>query len=90
MRASIPRLFCVKKGNAMIIRYRRNKTIAHYDSESLAAIGRPEPVESLRGPFKSCGDCPYPSHGFICYSAEGDCLKTHLEKFKKIRKAENL
>lgn len=74
----------------MIVRYRRNRSIAHYDSESLATIGKPEPVESLRGPFKSCGDCPYPSHGFICYSAEGDCLKTHLKKFKKSRKTENL
>jgi len=74
----------------MIIRYRRNRNIAYYDSESLATIGKPEPVEAVRGPFKSCGECPYPSHGFLCYCAEGDCLKTQLEKFQNNRKAENL
>jgi len=80
--------FCFQKGKAMNVRYRRNREIAFYDSESLKSISKPEPRESLRGPFKSCGECPYPSHGFICYSAEGDCLKTQQEKFQKIREEE--
>lgn len=70
----------------MIVRYHRNRNIAYYDSEGLAAVGRPEPPEPLRRPFISCGKCPYPSHGFQCYTAEGDCLKTHLEKVESRRK----
>ena len=73
----------------MLIRYLRNNKIAYYESESLATVGRPEPPEPLRGPFASCGDCSYPSHGFLCYSAEGNCLKTHLDKVEKARKEEN-
>lgn len=70
----------------MNVRYRRNRTIAHYASENLAGAGRPEPPDLLRRPFLSCGECPYPSHGFQCYTAEGDCLKTHLEKVESRRK----
>lgn len=84
---SILRLFRFQERTSkMIVRYRRNRNIAYYDSESLAAVGRPEPPDLLRRPFISCGKCPYPSHGFQCYNAEGDCLKTHLEKVESRRK----
>lgn len=90
MRLYSPAFFIFRKGNAMIVRYRRNRNIAYYDSDSLKTIGKPEPVESLRGPFKSCGKCPYPSHGFLCYRLEGDCLKTDMEKIhRKNRKEES-
>ncbi len=74
----------------MIVRYRRNKNIAHYDSESFATTGNHEPIESLRGPFKSCGECPYPSHGFICYRSEGDCLRTDVEKIQRKNRKEEV
>lgn len=32
------------------------------------------------GPFESCGDCPYPTHGFLCYGKEGDCLRTDMQR----------
>ncbi len=74
----------------MIVRYRRNREIAFYDLECLKSVGKPEQCESPRGPFKSCGECPYPSHGFICYRSEGDCLKTDMEKVhQKNRKEES-
>ncbi len=63
----------------MLIRYRKNKKLACYDLRSLVTVGR-IPEERFRGPFKSCGNCSYPSHGFICYRAEGDCLKTDMDK----------
>lgn len=28
-----------------------------------------------------CEGCPYPAHGFICYSADGSCLKTITGSF---------
>ncbi len=37
-------------------------------------------------PFASCGACPYGADGFICYTCEGDCMKTReleMEKKKK-------
>ena len=79
--------FCFQERTSkMIVRNRRNRTIAHYASENLAGACRPEPSDLLRRPFLSCGKCPYPSHGFQCYTAEGNCLKTHLEKVESRRK----
>lgn len=83
--------FCFQERTSkMIVRYRRNRTIAHYASENLTGDVGPEPLDLLRRPFLSCGKCPYPSHGFQCYTAEGDCLKTHLEKVESRRKTVKL
>lgn len=82
-------LFSGKETN-MLVYYKRNKQLTCYDSEQLQTLGRSEPPQPLRRPFASCGDCPYPSHGFQCYTAEGDCLKTHLQKIQSQRKAANL
>ncbi|MPN33643.1 hypothetical protein SDC9_181133 [bioreactor metagenome] len=70
----------------MLVRYKRNKQTACYDSDNLATLGRTSPDERPYGPFPSCGNCPYPSHGFTCYSSEGDCLKTDMQKIAKRRK----
>lgn len=64
----------------MLVRYKRNKKPACYDSDVLITTGRIPPDERPHGPFKSCGNCPYPSHGFICYGSEGDCLKTDMQR----------
>ena len=38
------------------------------------------PAEPLPDPvctrFALCQDCPYPSHGFICWSDSKECLRT--------------
>jgi hypothetical protein len=83
-----PAFFVFGKEINMLVYYRRNKQTACYDSEQLLTVSRTKPPELIRRPFASCGDCPYPSHGFQCYAAEGDCLKTHLQKLRNQRKAE--
>ncbi|MHB1392576.1 MAG: hypothetical protein ACYCYE_05780 [Clostridia bacterium] len=30
-----------------------------------------------------CVGCPYPSVGFICWSTDGSCLKTDVDKFSR-------
>ena len=30
-----------------------------------------------------CVGCPYPGVGFICWSPDGSCLKTDLDKFSR-------
>lgn len=30
--------------------------------------------------FDRCKDCPYPSHGFICWRDEDSCLRTTMNK----------
>lgn len=30
-------------------------------------------------PFASCGNCPYPAHGFQCYMTEGDCCVAEID-----------
>ncbi|HBR07389.1 MAG TPA: hypothetical protein DD735_00670 [Clostridiales bacterium] len=72
----------------MLVYYRRNKKTTVYDSDQLQTVGRPDPPEPLRRPFASCGNCTYPAHGFQCYTTEGDCLRTHLQILRNLRKAE--
>ncbi|MFD1402195.1 hypothetical protein [Robinsoniella peoriensis] len=72
----------------MLVRYKRNKQTACYDSNNLVTVGKIPSAERPRGPFQSCGSCPYPSHGFICYSSEGDCLRSDMQKIAKRRKNE--
>lgn len=43
----------------------------------------PEPVCS-RSP--ECKDCPYPRHSFLCWGADGTCLRSRM---KEINKKEN-
>ncbi len=70
-RTLILRLFCFQKGHDMLVKYKRNRKFACYDSESPTSTGRPEPPASLVGPFKSCGDCSYASHGFYVIAVKG-------------------
>lgn len=60
--------------------YEKNKSPACYDSDSLITKEKISSDKQIRGPFKSCGNCLYSSHGFICYSSEGDCLKTDVQR----------
>lgn len=30
-----------------------------------------------------CVGCPYPTHGFICWSKDGDCIRTRMERLQK-------
>lgn len=75
-----PAFFVFWKGKVMLVRYKRNKQTACYDSDNLVTIGKIPQVERPHGPFQSCDNCPYPSHGFICCSSEGDCLRTDMQK----------
>lgn len=36
--------------------------------------------EKVKGPFDTCGNCSYASHGFICYQNNGSCLRNYLKK----------
>lgn len=64
----------------MIVHYKRNKHTACFYTNNTADRVRPQPIERPHGPFASCEDCPYASHGFMCYGKEGDCLRTDMEK----------
>lgn len=36
--------------------------------------------------YEKCKDCPYPAHGFICWRANNECLKTDMEKIAEREK----
>lgn len=40
----------------------------------------PEPEVCTRS--EKCADCPYPASGFICWSGDGDCMRTRMEKLQ--------
>ena len=46
----------------------------------------PEPVCS-RSP--ECKDCPYPRHGFLCWGADGTCLRTRMNKINGLEENTN-
>ena len=31
-----------------------------------------------------CRGCPYPSTGFVCGGSDGECMKTRVQKIKKM------
>ena len=33
-----------------------------------------------------CNGCPYPRHGFLCWSTDGTCLRTRMNKINKLEK----
>ena len=40
----------------------------------------PEPEQKpVCRQFSRCEDCPYPSHGFLCWSSEDDCMRTRMK-----------
>lgn len=81
--------FAFAERRTMLTRYKKNKRSACYDSDTLVTGGRIPPAERPGGPFESCGKCSYPSHGFICYSSEGDCLRTDMDKIYRKSKEES-
>ena len=40
----------------------------------------PEPVCSHS---PDCKDCPYPGHGFLCWGADGTCLRSRMNEINK-------
>lgn len=44
-------------------------------------IRRPEPPVCTR--TKRCKGCPYPAHGFICWSSGNHCLRTLTQRERK-------
>jgi len=35
-----------------------------------------------------CEGCPYPGHGFVCWSENGDCMRSRIAKINRIEKEE--
>ena len=33
---------------------------------------------------KLCRGCPYPAHGFVCWSRDGDCMRKRIGKLNNI------
>lgn len=33
--------------------------------------------------FERCNGCPYPHHGFICWSRDGSCLRTDMQRINQ-------
>ena len=64
----------------MRVRYKRNHSIQFYETECLCTVPH-EPPPVLTGPFKRCAGCPYPGHGFVCWSADEEkCLRTEVAR----------
>ena len=45
-------------------------------------------VYTIRGPqdTEKCKGCPYPGVGFICWSADGSCMRTDMNGISKSRR----
>lgn len=45
-------------------------------------------VYTVRGPqdTEKCKGCPYPGVGFICWSTDGSCMRTDMDRISKSRR----
>jgi len=72
-----PAFFVFWKGKVMLVHYKRNKQTACYDSNNLVTVGKIPSAERPRGPFQSCGSCPYPlpqnRYAENCKAKKGRC-----------------
>ena len=50
------------------------------NTPSGARVPEPKPMCSL---FTRCEGCPYPSHGFICWSSDGLCMREIMKKLNE-------
>lgn len=71
----------------MQVQYKRNKTLAFYESET-GFVAKPlDGPEIPQGPFDKCEGCPYPRHGFICWGKDGSCLRTDMNEIGRGKKS---
>lgn len=64
----------------MIVKYKRNGVVTYScTGQSTPSSRQPQP-QTLTGPFAHCNSCPYARHGFICWSKDGSCLKTDMDR----------
>ncbi len=54
---------------------------AFYSPPREPARSRNEPVRCNIKP--ECQGCPFPGHGFICWSADGSCMRSRYRKEAK-------
>ena len=67
----------------MTVRYKKNRMAQFYESECLTTVPHETPP-ALTGPFDRCADCPYPGHGFVCWSMGEDvCVRTEVARIMK-------
>ena len=57
-------------------RYRRKYT------PHKSRISEETPVCTM---FRHCAGCPYPKHGFICWSGDGFCMRGTMQKINERR-----
>ena len=55
-------------------KFRRRK------APSCARVPEPKTMCSL---FARCEGCPYPSHGFICWSRDGPCMREFMKEISE-------
>ena len=73
------RLFFFGREENMLVRYKKNKKPACYDSDVLVTTGRYRQLNGLRDHLKAA-ETALPSHGFICYSSEEIALEPICRK----------
>ena len=47
---------------------------------------RTEPERPVSRISPRCEGCPYPSHGFVCWSADGNCIRSRIAEINHIEK----
>lgn len=46
---------------------------------------RVPPPKVVCSRFERCKGCPYPAHGFRCWSSGDDCLRERMSKINEIK-----
>ncbi len=43
----------------------------------------PFPIQPVCRRSPECKDCPYPRHGFLCWGADGTCLRSRMNEINE-------
>jgi len=66
----------------MPVKFRWNRHTTYCGTTRLPTTPH-RPPPALTGPFPSCSSCPYPGHGFVCWSGNGQCMREFMKKLDK-------
>ena len=64
------------------LRWERVKKWRFHISHAPGYAPEPEQKPVCRQ-FSRCEGCPYPAHGFLCWSSGEDCMRTRVEKLNR-------
>ncbi len=73
-----------------LLYFAEENTMSNYSIRKSRRDAQEQPAEPSTQPvctrYERCRDCPYPRHGFLCWSKDGECLRDAVKKIEEKEK----